>query len=320
MSRIALVGYGNFAPRHLEVLRAQGATVVASCNRSEAGRRRAATEGGIPATYATIAEMLERERPDGVVCAASFESQYQSGLELLSAGVPTLLEKPPGTSVAELDQLRAAAARQGTPVMVALNRRHYSVFRKAVEDAGGPEAIRGVFIDWSEDPRLLLSRKMAPTLVALNTFRNSIHGLDLLAFLAGALEAPSLVTRYHGEPFRWLAALQGLSARGTVATFQTTWNAPGRWQVQIVADDRRYLFAPLESCRVLQGKEERLIEPDEIDVRFKAGMWRQAQHFLRMIEERRSPEGYGLDDARPAMALAERMTQALHADLARAGG
>ena len=40
--------------------------------------------------------------------------------------------------------------------MVGLNRRYYSVLTSAVEDAGGPEAITAVFVDWSEEPEYLL--------------------------------------------------------------------------------------------------------------------------------------------------------------------
>src|SRR5262249_7640568 len=116
MTKIAIVGYGGFAPKHLEVVRALGATVVASCNRSEQGRMRARVECGIPAAYDSISEMVEKERPDGLICTVSFESQHPVGMELLAMGIPTLVEKPPGTSLAQLDELRHQAARHGTPV------------------------------------------------------------------------------------------------------------------------------------------------------------------------------------------------------------
>jgi predicted dehydrogenase len=317
MKRIALVGFGKFAPRHLEVLRAQGAEIVAVCNRSEAGRARAMADGGIPKAYASIAELLREERPDGVVCTTPPEAIHEAGMELLASGVPTLLEKPPGISLAQLGDLERQAATHGTPVMVGVNRRHYSVVRRAIDDAGGLDQITGVFIDWSEDPRLLLGRGLPASTVALSTFRNSIHGLDLLVYLAGAPARSSIVSHSFGEPFRWLCNFQGVSERGVVMTFTSTWNAPGRWQVQFVTSDRRYVFAPLETCRVLEaGKnEERRIEPDEADQRFKAGMFGQARSFLEMIETRRVPPAYGLEATRPSMEIAEQLTGALRADL-----
>ena len=136
-ARIALVGYGRIAPKHLEALRAIGADVVASCNRSAEGRQKAATEGKIPQTFDRLDTMLKEARPDAVICAASFFEVFGVASLLIPTGVPLLLEKPPGTSLAEFDALRELAKQHHTPVMVGVNRRHYSVVNKAVADAGG---------------------------------------------------------------------------------------------------------------------------------------------------------------------------------------
>ncbi|MCL2708101.1 MAG: hypothetical protein FWF03_03190, partial [Defluviitaleaceae bacterium] len=52
------------------------------------------------------------------------------------AGVPLLLEKPPGLNIAETDALISAANKTGAACMVAFNRRHMPVFVKAKEFAG----------------------------------------------------------------------------------------------------------------------------------------------------------------------------------------
>jgi hypothetical protein len=104
----------------------------------------------------------------------------------------------------------------------------------------------------------------------------------------------------------------GQSDRDALLTFHSTWNAPGRWMVQLVCDDRRYVFAPLETCRVqVYGeKGERTIEPHEHDLRWKAGMYEQARCFLEMIATRRVPAIASLESAMPAMALADRLQAA----------
>jgi predicted dehydrogenase len=308
--RIALVGYGRIAPKHVEALRAAGADVVAACNRSEAGRASAAS-GGIPKTYASIREMLDQERPDGVVCTASFAGIHEAARQILPSGVPTLLEKPPGTSLAELDELIALADTHGTPVVVGLNRRHYGVVRRAVEDAGGFDQITAVAVEWSEDPAHVLQRASAAEVAKL-VFANSLHGLDLLTFLAGAVPSPSIVARSLGEPFRWQMALQGVSTRGALATFSSTWDSPGRWRLSFDVPGRRYVFAPLEACTVLErGRPERTIAPPEEDVRYKAGFHRQAEVFLATIRTRTAPTELDLRSARPAMALAQALTDAI---------
>jgi predicted dehydrogenase len=312
VTRLALVGYGRIAPKHLEAFRAMGAEFVAACNRSVEGRARAEREGGIPRTYAAIDEMLDRERPDGVVCCASMPQMYAAAVELLNAGVPALLEKPPGTSLDEFRHLCELAENNRALAMIGLNRRHYSVVRKALEDCGGPEAVTAVFVEWSEDPRHLLARGFSADEISRMVFGNSLHGLDLLVHLAGSLDAPAVVGRNLGEPLRWMMALQGVSRRGAIAAFNSTWDSPGRWRVSFCSPGRRYLFAPLECCQVSEAgkKEPRTIEPDQLDARFKPGFYAQAEVFLRAVTAGEVPPQYNLASAGPAMRLADALSRA----------
>lgn len=312
MTRLALIGYGRIAPKHLEVFRALGAEFVASCNRSDEGRRRAETEGGIPRTYARIHEMLERERPEGIVSCASLHTQHAVARELLPYGIPTLLEKPPGLSYDEYGELCELAARHKTPVMVAVNRRHYSVVQRAVADAGGWGAIEAVSVDWSESPQHLLNRGFTLEQVKRTNFSNSLHGLDLMTYLAGPIDDAQVAARDFGEPARWMMSLQGVSRRGALASFQSTWDSPGRWRVAFCSPGRRYVFAPLETCQVQEAgsRELRTIDPSDEDQQFKPGFYRQAQCFLDTIRSNEVPESCGLEAVGPAMQLAEQLTRA----------
>jgi predicted dehydrogenase len=227
--------------------------------------------------------------------------------------VPTLLEKPPGISLAELEVIKRLSREHEAPVMVGLNRRYYSVVTSAIEDAGGREAITAVFVDWSEEPEYLLrDRGFTPEQVGQRIYGNSLHSLDLLAFLAGDIETPSVIGLSFGEPFRWMMSLQGVSRQGVLGTYQSTWDSPSRWRLVFCSRKRRYQFAPLESCVVseLEKKETRTIEPDEIDKQFKPGFYRQAETFLQLIDSGEVPSLHGLDSAQMAMTLAEKLTNA----------
>jgi predicted dehydrogenase len=146
MMRIGIVGYGNIARKHIEVFKALGCEIVASCNRSEAGRKRAQEEAQIPSVYAEVDEMLEASALDGIVCCASFSQLFSVASKVIPSNIPLLLEKPPGLSMAELAQLESLSQEHGTPVMVGMNRRHYSVVEQAVEDMEGLEAVTSVSV------------------------------------------------------------------------------------------------------------------------------------------------------------------------------
>ncbi|HTU27230.1 MAG TPA: Gfo/Idh/MocA family oxidoreductase [Pirellulales bacterium] len=311
MKRVAIVGYGGIAPKHIEVLRALGCEIVASVSLHEKSQQEALRDG-IPAAYGSVEEMVDREQPDGVVCCPTFDQVALVARELAPRRIPTLLEKPSGTSLAEYNALCQWVAEHRAPQMVGLNRRNYSVVRGAVADAGGFEAVRSVMIDWSEDPPHLRRRGFSEEQISRWVFSNSIHGLDLLTHLAGAVPDPQISAIEGDEPLDWYMSLTGVSERGVLVDFRSSWGSPGRWRVNVCTPGRRYLFAPLESCEVAERgvSQPRNIAPDEFDGRFKPGFHAQAKLFLQMIDEGRAPAGYDLESVRPAMVLAEQLTAA----------
>lgn len=313
MTRLGLVGYGRIAPKHLEVFRALGCEWAACCDHTEANRRRAVESGDFRTTYASVGEMLKADKIDGIIVCPSFDQVYDVAAEAMPFGVPMLLEKPPGTRHEQCRRLQDLAEKHRTPIMVGLNRRRYSVVERAIADAGGRDNITAVFIEWSEDPWYLRDkRKFRPEQVAGWIYGNSLHGLDLLTFLAGDIAQPTVHARNFGEPCRWMMALQGVSDRGVLASFHSTWDSPSRWRVVFCTPHRRYTFAPLESCSVMErdAKEPRTIEPDEIDRQFKPGFHPQAVSFLQMIADRKPPALQSLAASAPAMRLADLLTDA----------
>jgi predicted dehydrogenase len=312
MKRLAVIGFGNIAPKHMEVLRALDCEVVAAVNRSPEGHQRATGEGGIPVSYDSVAEMMDRARPDGVVCCPTFDQIYHVAKELIPYRVPLLLEKPAGTSLEEFDDLCRLSVEYQTPVMVGLNRRHYSVVRQALAEIGGFCGVRAVFVDWSEDPAHLRRRGFSDDQIGRWVFGNSIHGLDLLTYLAGAIPDPQISTLVGEGDFAWYMGLVGQSERGALGSFRSSWGSPGRWRLDLCGPDRRYVFAPLETCEVHQrgvAKPQALV-PDQRDQQFKPGFWHQAESLLKMIDQGFVSNGYGLESARPAMSLADKLTQA----------
>ena len=77
LKRICLIGFGNIARKHIEVLRALGCEIVASCNRNLEHNRLAEAEAGIPQTFTSYSDMIRRVKPDGVLVCVSFWNNYQ---------------------------------------------------------------------------------------------------------------------------------------------------------------------------------------------------------------------------------------------------
>jgi len=313
--RLCLVGYGRIAPFHLQAFRSLGATVTACCNRSGPGRARAVEEGGIPGTYGTLSEMIDREHPDGILVTAGISSIFGLGRDLIPLGIPLLLEKPPGLSAEETRTLAQLAEKHGTTVMVGLNRRFYSVYHGALERMGGVESVTSVSVEWSEDIARMREVGHPEELLPLMAVCNSLHGVDLLTFFAGEIPRAAVWGRNldpSGKTLRWQMGLDGVSSRGARAHFDSNWDVPGRWRLVVDAPEVRMVSAPLESALLLRrGRPPEEILPAKEDKEFKAGFTGQARAFLNLIKDGGAPRwpACGLREAGLSMEMAEQMTR-----------
>jgi predicted dehydrogenase len=106
--------------------------------------------------------------PEPITCAVA--------CDVLGRGIPLLLEKPPGRTLAELDRIRAAA---GTiPHQVALNRRYSPLVRETrrrLDAHGGPDALQHIQYEMTRVDR------RDPDFSA-----TAIHGIDAVRFLSGS--------------------------------------------------------------------------------------------------------------------------------------
>jgi D-galactose 1-dehydrogenase len=102
--RIAIVGFGKIArDQHVAAIAATpGATLAAIASRN-------ASLPNLP-HFATIEELLEKGPPiDAVSLCTPPQVRRAQAAAALAAGKHVMLEKPPGTSVTELDPLVAMA-------------------------------------------------------------------------------------------------------------------------------------------------------------------------------------------------------------------
>jgi predicted dehydrogenase len=310
MMKLGIIGYGKIGARHHQVFDALGAKIIASCNRSEAGRNRA-KEAGIEKTYGSYQDMLEKERLDGIICSTSLFNNYEVAKELIPYGIPMLLEKPPGTSIEELDALIVLQEEYNTSVMLATNRIWYSVLYEAIRDIGGRDKIQGVHVMWSENPKQLKEKRgFTDKQVKTRNFSNSIHGLSILQFLCGTLaEFASVGHRGKGQ-FDWNMNLQGISDRGTIGQFTSSWSTILPWRLTFYGNQNIYDFTPLEQCVCtnLNTREKYEIKGADFDKAFKPGFYMQAKHFLESLGTGKMIPEVNLQNARVLFNYADELT------------
>jgi len=265
--RIAVAGAGYIGQAHMDVAqRSLTCTLSAIVDPSSAAVLRAA-EAGVP-LYASLEELFERDRPDGVILATPNQLHVPQALACIEAGLPTLLEKPIAPSVAEGKTLVDAVARSGAKLLVGHHRAHSPIMAKAREVVASGQLGRLVtvvgsatffkpdayFADgpWRREPG------GGPILI------NMIHEVHNLRMLCGDIVA---VQAFASQATRGFAvedtvAINLRFANGALGTFMLSDTAasPRSWE-QTSQENKAYPSYDDEDCYVISGTNGSLSVP-----------------------------------------------------------
>jgi predicted dehydrogenase len=114
--RIAVVGTGGVARRHLGVLRQLEAIVIVGHVSSDSARAaaQAAEWGG--SAYTRVEDLLDHARPDAVWICVTPDRHGALELELVARRIAFFVEKPLATGLAVPESIASALARAGGPI------------------------------------------------------------------------------------------------------------------------------------------------------------------------------------------------------------
>ena len=87
---------------------------------------------GVP-SYPSLAELFAKDKPDGIILATPNQMHVAGGLECVEAGVPVIVEKPIGDTVASATRLVEAGEKAGVPVLTGHHRNYSPIMTKARE-------------------------------------------------------------------------------------------------------------------------------------------------------------------------------------------
>jgi D-galactose 1-dehydrogenase len=146
--RIGIVGYGKIArDQHAPSIAASGRfALAATVTRSGAGA------DGIP-NFASHKAMLDGVKDlDAVAICTPPSVRYAIARDCIEAGLQCLLEKPPGVSLSEVDELARVAAQKPVTLFTTWHAQHHPAVARAAELLAG-KTIATMRIEWREDVR-----------------------------------------------------------------------------------------------------------------------------------------------------------------------
>ena len=282
MTRVALIGAGRMGSVHLGALRRLADVEVA-----------AVVDPVAPgATHADVTSLLAEAPPDGAIVAAPSTLHLELVTQLLEAGVPTLCEKPCGTSAAEATAAFEIAAETGTPLQIGYWRRFVPELRALREriDAGELGDVLLVRCEqWDESPPPAAFRRSSGGILV----DMGVHEVDQARWLTG-------------EELVFRAAAAGRSTEGDPDSVEAVYELSGGGLAAVSLGRR---FAPGDMCRVevygSDGVEElRFLWPPDSDRAFAEGIAAQDAAFVELLRGGRQ-QGATAEDAVAALAAAE---------------
>ncbi|MFO1032954.1 MAG: Gfo/Idh/MocA family oxidoreductase [Hyphomicrobiales bacterium] len=190
--RGALIGCGFFAINHLHGWRdAEGAEIVAICDRSEERLKIAGDQFGISARYSDAEAMLANEQLDFVDIATTALSHRALCEMVASHGLHVICQKPFAPTLADAKAIVAACDKAQVRLMVHENFRWQSPIQKAkaILETGeigavfwGRVSFRSAYDVFSGQPYLAEGKRFIVEDLG-------IHALDIARFLMGDARA-----------------------------------------------------------------------------------------------------------------------------------
>ncbi len=288
--RCLVVGAGEMGQAHVAALKGLGVAQVAAFAPS---RRNAAAITALGAEFFSgdFGEALEAFSPTHGLIAAPVEQLAGTAEEMIGRGIRSLLiEKPAALSSAEGEKLLDLARETQTDIVVGYNRRYYGPVEKAlamIRDSG--EAVSSVVFEFTEWSHVIAGltnqskRTKARWLLA-----NSMHVIDSAFLPVGLPDVEKSRFVVQGQldwhPSGSAFAGSGVTQTGVPFSYCANWDAPGRWGFEWLTASTRYIFRPMEKLHVTRRGSvaiEEIALDDDLDERFKPGLFRQNAAWLR---------------------------------------
>ena len=138
--RLSVAGAGLIGYRHIEEVQKSPVCELSSIvdphpptKIAGLGTNAALSEMSSVPIYPSLTEMLQKDKPDGVILATPNQLHADQAIECINAGITVFVEKPVAHTLAEGIRVCEAAEVAGIKVLVGHHRRHSPILHKTVE-------------------------------------------------------------------------------------------------------------------------------------------------------------------------------------------
>jgi len=251
--KIAIVGLGNVGNLHARVYQDDPlAEIVAVCDIIPERANAAAEKYGAPAFY-SVRDLLAGgiEIDAASMCTAGVENggdHYQPTVELLSAGIPTLGEKPISNEIEKGREMVALAKEKNLPYAIDLNHRFTPAARRAREWVDGGRLGKLHIINMT---MWINNRKESSPWFHLRALHP--HSIDVMRYFCGPVKSVhAFLMKGEGRTIWSNAQVNMLFANNVVGHLTGSYDAGGGFgleRCEVTGSKGRFVLE--EACEVL---------------------------------------------------------------------
>ncbi len=264
--RIAIVGAGLIGRRHANLIREGDDAVLSAIVDPTDTARDFAAEAGAP-WFASVADMLTADHPDGLIIATPNQLHLDHGLQAVEAGLPALIEKPIADSVAAAEKLVSAAEAAKIPLLIGHHRRHNPLIADAKArivsgELGTLVAVHGMF--WLYKPDDYFDGEWRRKPGAGPVYINLIHDIDLMRHLVGEVTSVRAIqsSAARGHEVEDTAAALLTFENGALGTVTVSDSIVGPWSWEQTSGENPAYPETDQHCYLIGGTKGSLSLPN----------------------------------------------------------
>lgn len=308
--KIALIGGGGMANGvHYPSLAAfDDVELVGLCDLILSKLQATAERFQIEKTFTDYKQMLEATSPDAVYILMPPQHLFAPVIHCLSQGHHVFIEKPPGLTLHQVQEMALAAERHNCKTMVGFNRRFIPLMRqvKAIVEENGP-IIQCMSTFHKNTPDALYYDGIIDVLTC-----DAIHAVDALRWMGGGTvkAVASDINSFGSDRENSFNAIVKFDS-GASGYLCTNWAVGGRIHIfeMHAFGVSAYINPDVGGSAVIYSsegvKEITTVEAAGTDANHKAyGFYGENRHFVDCIQENRQP-GTCFADAVKSMELVQ---------------
>jgi predicted dehydrogenase len=311
--RICIIGAGSVAPFHIEAAKGAGFELFAICARPNSKRAMNLYEKYSFKKYLSDTKQIYDLKPDAISIVTSTDSLLDVYQTLCPLNVPILIEKPVAPSIYKFPE---AIDLDNKKTIVGYNRRFYSSVQSLKSKLGDFSQIQSSWV--ISELSNFTKCDMDSRTKAIR--ENSVHILDLLAYLFGEIDNLQIERQFDSYGIKFISTLMRFKF-GSIATVNINFNTPGLYEGKIYTTNSMFKLKPIEKFNQFTGiktveptvtSTTRLYKPFgpdwEIhakDIEFKPGFFKQYMELKNLVLGEPKAIGASLRDAKNAAFLAE---------------